>query len=181
MDGKMSAPVRGRLVLLLLAGIVLVAAVVTGVQVANAHALRGVVDAQACRLTDGAQEDLLPVLERAWVEPEHMLHVEGALLRLDQPVGEVNVRIGLMADGQVILLNTQMVRRPDYAQAYGCDDHCGASALADVRDIGQGTYDVVFVDVQGEETRLITTGMSLCIPVERQADDLLMETEARNE
>ena len=86
-----------------------------------------------------------------------------------------------MADGQVILLNTQMVRRPDYAQAYGCDDHCGASALADVRDIGQGTYDVVFVDVQGEETRLITTGMSLCIPVERQADDLLMETEARDE
>lgn len=57
----------------------------------------------------------------------------------------------------------------------------GASALADVRDIGQGTYDVVFVDVQGEETRLITTGMSLCISVERQADDLLMETEARDE
>lgn len=43
MSGKTSAPVRGRLVLLLLAGIVLVAAVVTGVQVANAHALRGVV------------------------------------------------------------------------------------------------------------------------------------------
>ena len=181
MEGKASAPVRGYWVLLLLAGIVLAAAVVTGIQSANAHALRGVLDARACRLTNGAQEDLLPVLERAWLAPEHTLHVEGALLRLDQPVGEVNVRIGLMADGHVILLNTQMVRRPDYAQAFGCDDHCGASALADVRDIGRGTYDVVFVDVLEEETRLITTGMSLRIPVERQADDLLMETEARDE
>ena len=181
MEGRMSAPVRGRVVVPLLAAIVLIAVAVTGIQVVHAHALRGVMDVEAGRLTDGTQENLLAVLERAWIEPEHTLHVTGALLRLDQPVGEVNVRIGLMADGQVTLLNTQMVRRPDYAQAYGCDDHCGASALADVRDIEAGTYDVVFVDALEEDTRIVTTGASLRFPAEEAEDNLLTGGEARDE
>ncbi|HIU16669.1 MAG TPA: hypothetical protein IAC49_09440 [Candidatus Ventricola intestinavium] len=170
-----AAPVHARVTLLALAAVMLAAGMITQIQLVHAAALRDALDVRQCRVTDGKEEKLLPILEDVWIKPEGMLHMRGALLRLDQDVGAVNVRMGLMREGTVIVLNTQMVRRPELARAYGCDDHCGASALARTADIPDGEYDVVFVDTAEDETRLITTGMELCFPLEEQAGEIRLE------
>ena len=88
------------------------------------------------------------------------LYVTGYLAKPGKKVGSVRVRLGLLLDGQVILLNTEMVRRSDIAEKMACDDHCGAAAAVRVADLTDGEYEIVFVD---QLKKIIRTGNTLLI------------------
>lgn len=165
------APLKKRVILPALAAILLLALAVCALHVQNAVSLRGTVPAGEYLLTDGAAESLVPLVEDPWMA-YGVLHIRGALLRLNQPVGAVNVRVGLMAQDpetgapaadEVILLNTQMVRRFGLAKTYGCDDHCGFSAAAQASRLAGGDtpYRVVLVDETDGEKRMIETDMTV--------------------
>lgn len=103
-----------------------------------------------------------------------LLRVSGFLLRLAEPTREVRVRVGLIPgtfDGEKnaggallpsdegILLNTQMSRRGELAEAYGQDDHCGFEAAAKLSALSEGTpYRVVLVEQTDAGMRLFETG-----------------------
>ena len=147
-----------RIVCAALLVIVCAAAVVVGLQMANAKAPRGILE-NAVPETD---ENLLPVVEEVQAE-NGLLRVKGMLLRPGQDVGAVNVRFGILKDGKVRLLNTEMVRRPEEAAAHQSDDHCGAQALADLKDIPDGEYELVFVDQRQEEVKVIPTNVRIAL------------------
>lgn len=167
----MNKPKRGVVFAALLA-IVLLAGAVCALHWVNAVSLRGTANLTAYTLTDGAAQNLVPVMEDPWVD-RGVLHIRGALLRLDQPVGEVKVRVGLIperiedgnAQQAATLLNTQMERRYELAQEYGCDDHCGfhASVAEKYLEKGNVQYRVVLVDETDGAKRMITTGMTVTL------------------
>ena len=101
-------------------------------------------------------------MEQAQTE-RGIVHIRGTLLRVDQAVAEIRVRVGLAAQGaqEAALLNTQMVRRTSYAGENGYDDHCGFSAAAKAENIAPGVYDVVLVDETDGAKRMLKTGYVL--------------------
>ena len=176
---------RRSVVLAALAGILLLAAAVCALHVVNALTLRGtarmsdytpLARAEQNMAVEGWGDVQLPVYtdgERSfalWLrEPEEtdgMLCISGALLRPEQDVGEVRVRVGLIPSErpeEIVLLNTQMVRWTQPAQALGVDDHCGFAASAARRMLGDGQYAVVLVDESDGARRLIDVGMDIAL------------------
>ena len=178
---------RRSVVLLSLAGILLLAAAVCALHVVNALTLRGTarvsdyeplaraeqdmtVDealfgaAQRSTYTDGTRSFALALTDPAL--EDGMLCISGALLRPGQTVGEVRVRVGLIPTerpGEIVLLNTQMVRRALAGQALGVDDHCGFAASAARRLLSDGQYAVVLVDESDGARRLIDAGVDIAL------------------
>ena len=145
-----------------LLAIVLLACAVCALHWMNAVSLRGSIPVGGCIKADSTEEGLVPLVEKLQLE-RGILEISGALLRMDQPVGKVHVRVGLIAQekpDEMILLNTQMVRRFDMAQTYGCDDHCGfhATVKKDQLTERDGAYRVVLVDEQNGTLKMIETG-----------------------
>ena len=165
----MNKPKTGMVCGVLLA-ILLLACVVCALHWVNAVSLRGTAVVNNYTVTDGSAENLVPLLEDLWLEHD-VLHIRGALLRLDQPVGKVNVRVGLIpetkngSNTEVILLNTQLVRRFELAKMYKCDDHCGFHAVTDIgRLLHMDTrFSVVLVDESDENPKLVQTGLIMAI------------------
>ena len=180
------APRRG-VVLTALAGILLLAAAVCALHVVNALTLRGTARVSDYALLARARQDMaveeglwgvaqLPVYtdgERSFAlaltDPaleDGMLRISGALLRPGQTVGEVRVRVGLIPSErpeEIVLLNTQMVRWTQPAQALGVDDHCGFAASAARRLLSDGQYAVVLVDESDGARRLIDAGVDIAL------------------
>ena len=187
------APRRG-VVAIALAGILLLAAAVCALHVVNALTLRGMarvsdytlptraeqdmaVDealfgaAQLSTYTDGTRSFALALTDLAL--EDGMLCISGALLRPGQTVGEVRVRVGLIPTErpeEVVLLNTQMVRRALAGQALGMDDHCGFAASAARRLLPDGQYAVVLVDESDGARRLIDADVDIAL----SRDDLMV-------
>lgn len=170
----MNKPKTG-VVLCALLALVLLASAVCALHWVNAVSLRGTAKLADYSLTDGAAENLVPVMNEPWVE-EGILHISGALLRMNQPVGEVNVRVGLVAQQleagaparsaeEALLLNTQLVRRTGLAQEYGCDDHCGFHAAVRAKSLQTGgvQYCVVLADETDGAMRMVETGMTITL------------------
>jgi len=168
----MNQPRKG-VVGIILAAIFLLAALVCGLHWINAVSLRGTIainEYEIMNLTDLNKNKL--IVSEPWTDGS-VLHIEGALLRFDQSVGKVNLRVGLIekkqdgesnVDQRVILLNTQMVRRRDLATEYGCDDHCGfhaAVATAYLDKDGDGVWSVVLTDKTGDKKQMILTGIEI--------------------
>ncbi|MGN0775212.1 MAG: hypothetical protein ACI4MM_00905 [Candidatus Ventricola sp.] len=167
------APIKKRVILPALAAVFLLALVVCILHVVNAVSLRGTAKLSEYDQTDGRTERLMPIVETPWVEQD-VLHIRGALVRMDQAVGSVNVRAGLIPEmvgagmtsqDEVILLNTQMVRRFDYAAEYGCDDHCGFSAAVRMKRLPatEASYRVVLVDETDGAKRMIDTELRIVL------------------
>lgn len=163
------APPQMGVILLALAGILMLSLAVCALVIENAVSLRGRAAVSDHVQSDGTAENLIPIVEEPWMA-HGVLHIRGALLRLNQPVGAVNMRVGLIpldartgADVQdeAIVLNTQMERRFDHAAEYGCDDHCGFSAAVRVKRLPEQAemYRVVILDETGGEKRMIGTDM----------------------
>ena len=177
-------PRRG-VVLLSLAGILLLATAVCALHVVNALTLRGTArmsdytplaraeqnmavegwgDVQLPVYTDGERSFALWLREAT--ETDGMLCFSGALLRPEQTVGEVRVRVGLIPSGrpeEIVLLNTQMVRWAPAGQEPGMDDHCGFAASAARRLLSDGQYAVVLVDESDGARRLIDAGVDIAL------------------
>ena len=177
-------PRRG-VVLLSLAGILLLAAAVCALHVVNALTLRGTArvsdytplaraeqnmavegwgDVQLPVYTDGERSFALWLREAT--ETDGMLCFSGALLRPEQTVGEVRVRVGLIPaerPEEIVLLNTQMVRWAPAGQEPGMDDHCGFAASAARRLLSDGQYAVVLVDESDGARRLIDAGVDIAL------------------
>ena len=177
-------PRRG-VVLLSLAGILLLAAAVCALHVVNALTLRGTArvsdytplaraeqnmavegwgDVQLPVYTDGERSFALWLREAT--ETDGMLCFSGALLRPEQTVGEVRVRVGLIPSErpeEIVLLNTQMVRWAPAGQEPGMDDHCGFAASAARRLLSDGQYAVVLVDESDGARRLIDAGVDIAL------------------
>ena len=175
------------MVLAALAGILLLAAAVCALHVVNALTLRGTAQvgdyvpltraeqdmavdealfgaAQRSTYTDGARSFTLALTDPAL--EDGMLCISGALLRPGQTVGEVRVRVGLIPTErpeEIVLLNTQMVRRTLAGQALGMDDHCGFAASAARRLLPDGQYAVVLVDESDGARRLIDAGVDIAL------------------
>lgn len=174
------APRRG-VVLLSLAGILLLAAMVCALHVVNALTLRGTArvgdyaplarTGEMLSLPDGewlllADGDLrfAPQVETVALNGG-VLRISGLLLRPGQAVGEVRVRVGLIPaerPEEIVLLNTQMVRRSE-AAIQGLDDHCGFAASAARRLLSDGQYAVVLVDESDGARRLIDAGVDIAL------------------
>ena len=156
---------RTSVVLCALLAIVLLALGVCALHWVNAVSPKGTMAAGSCVMTDGAAENLRLLVEDPW-KAESVIHISGALMRMDQPVGDVNMRVGLMDDAHeddVIVLSTQMVRRPELAQTYGCDDHCGFHASVDAGKLEKTTYRVVVLDEVSDTVRLLQTGLTVTL------------------
>lgn len=177
-------PRRG-VVLLSLAGILLLATAVCALHVVNALTLRGTArmsdytplaraeqnmavegwgDVQLPVYTDGERSFALWLREAT--ETDGMLCFSGALLRPEQTVGEVRVRVGLIPaerPEEIVLLNTQMVRWAPAGQEPGMDDHCGFAASAARRLLSDGQYAVVLVDESDGARRLIDAGVDIAL------------------
>ena len=160
-----------------LLAILLLAAGVCALHGHNAVSLRGTVQVSGYSLTDGAAEGLVPIVHDPW-EDNGVLYISGALLRPGQQVGAVNVRAALLPQALIegepaktqetaILLNTQMVRRTELAQQYGCDDHCGFYAAVQTDRLPEGTYQyrVMLADETDNGKRMIDTGLTVT-PIE---------------
>lgn len=172
MKEQSCTPLKKRVILPALAAIILLAAAVCALHRINAVSLRGTATVGDYTRTDGAAENLVPLVEDPWKDAG-IIHIRGALLRMDQAVGAVNVRVGLIPErtgegapaaeeNEAILLNTQMVRRSDLAQAYGVDDHCGFHAAADEKLLERGKqYRVVLADETDGAMRMVETGMTV--------------------
>ena len=162
-EGAAYAPVRGAVVLAALAAILLLAVAVCALHWQNAVSLRGTIRLVDCETTDGAREGLTPLVEEARTRGG-AIYLSGALLR-EGAVGEVRVRVALIRKGsdEATLLNTQMVRRYDLAQAFGCDDHCGFAAAVRVGSLSPEEYDIALIDESDGARRLVTTGRTLTV------------------
>ena len=197
--GGAYAPLRLRVILPALAAILLLAAAVCLLHWENAVSLRGEAKLSDYAWLETTGETLnLPTqygrerlhalyqdgdrafalhLSDPW-QDGGVMHIEGTLLRLNQTVGEVNVRVGLIAQRleagvpaqtqqEAILLNTQMVRREGHARLYGDDDHCGFKATVETARLpGEGwQYRVVLADETDGAKNLIETDMTIT-PIE---------------
>jgi len=180
------APLKSWVLAAAVAVILLAAAAVCVLHGINAVSLRGMADPDAyVQLEDSLQRLTLPIENggkarsyAVYVDGEkqfalHMaapklergiVHIEGTLLRPEQTVGEIRVRVGLMAQKteNAIVLNTQMVRRHE-AGENGYDDHCGFSAAVRETELTHDAYQVVLVDETGGAKRMIHTGVSIRI------------------
>ena len=176
---------RRSVALLSLAAILLLATAVCALHVVNALTLRGTARMSDYTLLARAEQNMavegwgdvqLPVYtdgERSfalWLreatETDGMLCFSGALLRPEQTVGEVRVRVGLIPSErpeEIVLLNTQMVRWVLAGQELGMDDHCGFAASAARRLLGDGQYAVVLVDESDGARRMIDAGMDIAL------------------
>lgn len=176
---------RRSVALLSLAAILLLAAAVCALHVVNALTLRGTArvsdyvplaraeqnmavegwgDVQLPVYTDGERSFALWLREAT--ETDGMLCFSGALLRPEQAVGEVRVRVGLIPSErpeEIVLLNTQMVRWAPAGQKPGMDDHCGFAASAARRLLSDGQYAVVLVDESDGARRLIDAGVDIAL------------------
>ena len=176
---------RRSVALLSLAAILLLAAAVCALHVVNALTLRGTArvsdyvplaraeqnmavegwgDVQLPVYTDG--ERSFALFLRELTETDGMLCISGALLRPEQAVGEVRVRVGLIPaerPEEIVLLNTQMVRWVLAGQELGMDDHCGFAASAARRLLSDGQYAVVLVDESDGARRLIDAGVDIAL------------------
>lgn len=178
---------RRSVALLSLAAILLLATAVCALHVVNALTLRGTArmsdytplaraeqnmaveaegwgDVQLPVYTDGERSFALWLREAT--ETDGMLCFSGALLRPEQTVGEVRVRVGLIPSErpeEIVLLNTQMVRWVLAGQELGMDDHCGFAASAARRLLGDGQYAVVLVDESDGARRMIDAGMDIAL------------------
>lgn len=168
---------KKRIIAAALLGILLLAGGVCALQMHNAVSLRGAARMADYVRTDGTQEGLVPLTDDPRAD-RGILHISGALLRPGREVGAVYLRVALLpetlaegnpaqAEGTAILLNTQMVRRADYAAAYGCDDHCGfyATAKVDSLPAGEYQYRVLLADETDGVKRMVDTGMTV-VPIE---------------
>ena len=162
-EGAAYAPVRGAVVLAALAAVLLLAAVVCALHWQNAVSLRGTLRLADCETTDGAREGLTPLVEEARARGG-AIYLSGALLR-EGKIGEVCVRVALIPKGaqKATLLNTQMVRRYDLSDTYGCDDHCGFAASAQIKRLSPGTYDIALIDESEGAKWLVTTACTVTI------------------
>ena len=176
---------RRSVALLSLAAILLLATAVCALHVVNALTLRGTArmsdytplaraeqnmavegwgDVQLPVYTDG--ERSFALFLRELTETDGMLCISGALLRPEQAVGEVRVRVGLIPaerPEEIVLLNTQMVRWAPAGQEPGMDDHCGFAASAARRLLSDGQYAVVLVDESDGARRLIDAGVDIAL------------------
>ena len=176
---------RRSVALLSLAAILLLATAVCALHVVNALTLRGTArmsdytplaraeqnmavegwgDVQLPVYTDG--ERSFALFLRELTETDGMLCISGALLRPEQTVGEVRVRVGLIPSErpeEIVLLNTQMVRWVLAGQEPGMDDHCGFAASAARRLLSDGQYAVVLVDESDGARRLIDAGVDIAL------------------
>lgn len=192
MAGEVNGP-RRAVVLAALAVILLLALAVCAAHWVNAVSPRGTARVSDYALLARAPKDAalgedaraLPVYadgERSFAllmeEPRAtggLLIVEGGLLRIDQPVGEVRVRVGLIpvdaAPGapatrsdEIVLMNTQMVRwDAELARKNGFDDHCGFCATAALKRLPNGQYDVVLLDESDGGRRMIDARVSVIL------------------
>lgn len=160
------APVRGRVAAALLAAIFALAALVCALHWVNAVTLRGAADLSA--YTPFEEDEAVALVEEAR-EERGVLLLSGALMHPGRGVGEVRVRAALLplsggrVCGEMTLLNTQMVRRYDLAEAYGCDDHCGFAAAAACRLLGPGEYALALADESDGTKRLAVTDLTLTL------------------
>lgn len=145
--------------LLMLAACLLAAALVCALHAVNAVRPCGTISAQSA-IEAAADESLVPAVEEIFVR-NGTLHIAGYLAKPGRQLGEVRVRFGLMAGDKIVLLNTQMVRRPDIAQTLGCEVFCGAHAAAKCSKIADGVYEIVFVDASDGEPQLLRTGQRI--------------------
>ena len=176
---------RRSVALLSLVAILLLATAVCALHVVNALTLRGTArmsdytplaraeqnmavegwgDVQLPVYTDGERSFALWLREAT--ETDGMLCFSGALLRPEQAVGEVRVRVGLIPaerPEEIVLLNTQMVRWAPAGQEPGMDDHCGFAASAARRLLSDGQYAVVLVDESDGARRLIDAGVDIAL------------------
>lgn len=176
------APVRRGLALAGLLAALALAVAVCALHALNAGSLRGtaaldacvveaaqmlyVADGQTRALAGGAQGGTIALVREPWADETH-LRITGALMRPGEAVGAVNVRVCLIpenvmggARGEIgVLLNTEMVREPELAAQYGCDDHCGFAALARLDAIGDGAYAVALIDDSDGTRRVVDTGL----------------------
>lgn len=165
MAGSVNAP-KKRVILPALAAIALLALAVCWLQWENAVSLRG----SACTADYAAAESgFQAIVEDPW-EEGGVLHISGALIGAGWEAGAQSVHVGLIAEtfgaqaaDEATLLNTQMVRRADLAQQYGCDDHCGFHAAADLSrlpDTGAQYRVVLLEEADGVKT-MMETGMTI--------------------
>lgn len=162
---RVPAPVRKSVAVAGMAFFAALAVLVNILLWLNATTLRGTVSAADYRVitreaisTDGAQGLEADIPEDGVYMKGGVLHIRGALYRRNQPVGAVNLRVGLIwkplggeEEDAVTLLNTQMVRLEETdAQALGVDDHCGFHAAVDPTRLShqgeEGEYRVVLAD-----------------------------------
>lgn len=199
--GARYAPVKKGVVAIALAMILLLAAAVCVLHEENAVALRGAIRVDDCQVIESGVDRFVCTADAQALEPGEgtgsrfvtcverisreggLLRVSGALLRLTEPVGEVRVRVGLVAvrldedgvpDGvlspsdEVILLNTQMRRRASLPVVYEGDDHCGFEAAAKAGALREGmAYEIVLVDSADDGMRLFKTNCWLSVKGER--------------
>lgn len=178
------APVKRSVALAGLLAAAVVAVIVCALHAVNAGSLRGVIPAASCEieaaqmlymrggdaraLAGGADGGAIALVREAAAD-ETYLRITGALMRPGRTPGAVNVRVGLIPEDvmggargeSVILLNTEMVREPELAAAYGCDDHCGFAALAGLDGLGDGAFAVVLIDESDAARKLIDTGVHI--------------------
>ena len=87
-----------------------------------------------------------------------MLRIEGAVPRMKTK--PYSLRVGLLREtdrNEIILMQTQMVRRFDLAELYKCDDHCGFAATLSLRNLSDGIWKIALVfGPAGQETVRIT-------------------------
>ena len=179
------APLKMRVILPALLGILLLAAAVCVLHGVNAVSLRGEAAFEDYTRLEPTGEELRLSSERVKAERAYalyedgearfalhmeqvqtendILHIRGTLLRVDQTIDEIRMRVGLAAPmaQEAVLLNTQMVRRAAYAGENGYDDHCGFSSAVKVSDVAPGRYDVVLVDETNGAKRMMHTGFAL--------------------
>ena len=173
-SAKGYASVHGRLTAALIATALLLAAAVCALHWVNAVSLRGTADVSEYLALDASEAGLIPRVEAVY-EEGGVLYVSGALMRPGQRVREVRVRVALMPLGEdsreLTLLNTQMVRRYELAEEYGCDDHCGFYAAAQSRRLAGGSYALALADESDGTKRLLITGASVAL----SADGALLD------
>ena len=87
-----------------------------------------------------------------------MLRIAGAVPGMKTK--PFSLRVGLLPEtngNEMILMQTQMLRRSDLAELYKCDDHCGFAASLALRNLSNGNWKIALVfGPGGKETVRMT-------------------------
>ena len=163
-----NAPIHTWTVLLALALILLLAGTVCVLHYVNAVSLYEKTVILQQEMGDGSKQKLVSIVEEPW-EQAGVIHIMGALMRMDQRTESVNVRVALIPEYnanadtdylEAFVIKTQMSRRFDYAKQYGVDDHCGFHATVRRTELDAGDLKcyIVLIDETADGRRVIETG-----------------------
>ena len=118
---------------------------------------------QGVSILEPAASDL-PVLIDGIRQEKGFLQITGALPGMRAK--PYLLRAGLLSEGEggeLVLLHTQMVRRPDLKREYGCDDHCGFAASVGSGRLAEGAWRVVLLLGPEREETILDTGRTIAI------------------